>query len=232
MTVTSSAAPAVGRSKGLARPERERVLSIPPPRGRVEAVVASALAELARTYDAEVDKAEETVEDFGLTIEAMRLRDRLARAARTDLQRLLLSTPGVTERLFNEGIAAQVEEEAELGAAVKDESVAKIGKRIERASTTLDRSLQEIHATTQKFQETTQAIVTTLEKVAEALGDPKSPPPETPVEAPPPDEGPPPPPTSRASGSASGSGSGSGARSRTQKAKPPVSATTSGEATS
>lgn len=92
-----------------------RGLPIPPPSGRRERVVTDALNQLAEDFEAEHDKAEKTIDKFGLTIEIARLRDKLTRGATTDLQRLLLSTPGVPEKLFNEAV------EKQLAEAEKDE---------------------------------------------------------------------------------------------------------------
>jgi len=150
----------------------ERVLEIPPLPGRTEEVVVKAAKALSDKYAAEVEKAEQTIADFGLTIEVTRLRDRLARSAGTDLQRLLLATAGVPELLFNEAIAAQLDEEEAAGAAVKDESVQSISTRIVETSASLQASLSAINESTQKFQESTGAIVASLEKVASALQDP------------------------------------------------------------
>jgi hypothetical protein len=150
---------------------RERVLAIPPPPVRIEPAVRAAREALEVTYASEVVKAERTIAKYGLTIEAVRLRDRLARSAGSDLERLLLSTPGVTEMLFNKAVAAQLDEEKQLGSPVQDLSVQSIGARIEAASKTLERSLSAINRTNRQFQESTKAIVGTLEKVVDALQD-------------------------------------------------------------
>ena len=84
---------------------------IPPPAGTLEEVVATAVKHLAKKHKSEVDKAEETIEKYGLTIEVSRLRDRLARAATSDVERLVLSTPGVPEALFNKAVEKELEEE-------------------------------------------------------------------------------------------------------------------------
>ncbi len=107
------------------------LLRIPPPTGRLEKVVADAVAVLAKKYADDLDKAEETIEKYGLTIEVTRLRDRLARVASTDLQRLLLSTPGVAEALFNVAIEQELEQEEEEGTyfmSAKKASAPKLGK--------------------------------------------------------------------------------------------------------
>ena len=90
-----------------------RGLPIPAPSRRPEEVVAATLEEMKRAHRKDRKKAEETIEEYGLTIEVARLRDRLARAATGDLQRLLLSTPGVPEKLFNEAIERQLKDEEE-----------------------------------------------------------------------------------------------------------------------
>jgi hypothetical protein len=88
-----------------------RSLAIPPPGGTLEEVVATAVKHLAKKHKSEVDQAEETIEQYGLTIEVSRLRDRLARAATSDVERLVLSTPGVPEALFNKAVEKELEEE-------------------------------------------------------------------------------------------------------------------------
>lgn len=165
------ARPAAPRQR-RARPTAEPLLTIPPPAGLREEVVLNAsraLAERMKGED-EVEQARRTVEDYGLTIEAMRLRDRLARAARTDLQRVLLSTRGIPEALFNEAIAAQLAAEQQLASPVKDTSVVAIGQGLGSASASLTESLAAIQQTTAKFQESAAAIVTHLKEVADALG--------------------------------------------------------------
>lgn len=90
---------------------RRRTLAIPPPTPNPEAAVAKAVKRLAKKHDRKLRKAENTIEKFGLTIEATRLRDRLARAATTDVQRLVLSTAGVPEALFLKAIKRELKEE-------------------------------------------------------------------------------------------------------------------------
>lgn len=178
----SSGGPAgkAGATAGARRPDgddrrqrpvaRKRVLALPPPPGRLEAVVRTAVEELADTYAPAVRKAEGTIAEYGLTIEATRIRDRLVRAARNDLQRILLATPGVTETLFNEAIRAQLEEEEQLGQGVRDESVAALGERIDAISQSLDKSLHQVSRSTQDLQESTRSIVDVLGRVADVLG--------------------------------------------------------------
>jgi hypothetical protein len=158
-------------SGAVADEEQDRVLEIPPPPGRREKVVNDSTEALATTYAEEVQKAADTIEEFGITIEVTKLRDRLHRSVGTDLQRLLLATPGVPELLFNEAIAAQVEEEGVLGKPVKDESVVSIATRIESASTTIEQALSAINKSTEQFQESTKSIVQALDKVAKAIDD-------------------------------------------------------------
>ena len=92
-------------------PLPRRSLAIPPPGGTLEEVVATAVKHLAKKHKSEVDQAEETIEKYGLTIEVSRLRDRLARAATSDVERLVLSTPGVPEALFNKAVEKELKEE-------------------------------------------------------------------------------------------------------------------------
>jgi hypothetical protein len=87
-----------------------RSLAIPPPGGTLEEVVVSAVNKLAKKYKADLEQAEETIEKYGLTIEVNRLRERLARAATSDVERLVLSTPGVPEALFNKAVEKELEE--------------------------------------------------------------------------------------------------------------------------
>jgi len=105
-----------------------RGLPIPKPPGRREQVITDALKQLEEDLAEDHDKAEETIEKYGLTIEVARLREKLARGATTELQRLLLSTPGVAEKLFNEAVEKQLkdaeeEEEGDDEDDVKDDSV-------------------------------------------------------------------------------------------------------------
>jgi hypothetical protein len=170
-TITSSPAPSSSTFAAADTDGQKRVLQIPPLPGRREKVVQEAVAGLVDTYADEVTKAEETIKKFGLTIDVSRLRDRLARSAITDLQRLLLSTAGVPEFLFNEAIASQLAEEEEAGSPVKDTSVVSIGGQIQDASKTLEQSLSAITKSTEKLRESTAAIVSTLDKVAVAIDE-------------------------------------------------------------
>src|SRR3954469_25434557 len=107
-TTRALAAPALPPVSAGAFVKKARALEIPPPPGKREKVVNDATDAIATTYAAEVTNAEKTIDKFGLTIEVSRLCDRLHRSVGTDLQRLLLATPGVPELLFNEAIAQQL----------------------------------------------------------------------------------------------------------------------------
>src|SRR5689334_16872937 len=92
-------------AKGRAKVEtylapKRRLLEIPGPGGRPELVVGLVLKAMADARADEITRAEDAIRDNGLTIEVARLRDALLRLVPGDLQRLLLSTPGVPERLF------------------------------------------------------------------------------------------------------------------------------------
>lgn len=87
-----------------------RVLSVSPPRARLEGVVTGAVERLEKARAKDLKRAEEAIEEFGLTIEATRLRDRLEQAALSDVDQLLLSIPGVAESLFLEAIKSELEE--------------------------------------------------------------------------------------------------------------------------
>ena len=87
-----------------------RVLSVSPPRARLEGVVTGAVERLETDRAKDLKRAEKAIEEFGLTIEATRLRDRHERAALSDLDQLLLSTPGVIESLFLEAIKSELDE--------------------------------------------------------------------------------------------------------------------------
>jgi hypothetical protein len=89
---------------------RRRSLEIPPPPGRRETVVVEALKTLAKKRKKFIGKVEDAIDENGITIEVTRLRDRLTRLALGDTERLLLSTPGVTEQLFYEAIEEELEE--------------------------------------------------------------------------------------------------------------------------
>src|SRR5688500_11519299 len=97
------------RPGGLRNGLPVRGLPIPRPSRRREEVVTAALKKLEDSYEDERKEAEETIDEYGLTIEVARLRDRLDRVASSDLERLLLSTPGVAEKLFNKAIEKEVE---------------------------------------------------------------------------------------------------------------------------
>jgi len=89
---------------------RRRTLEIPPPPGRRDVVVVEALKTLAKKRKKFIGKVEDAIEDNGITIEVTRLRDRLTKLALGDTERLLLSTPGVTERLFFKAIEEELDE--------------------------------------------------------------------------------------------------------------------------
>jgi hypothetical protein len=101
------------RANALSDREVARGLSIPAPKIRWERVLREARNELADKYSADRKEAEATIEEYGLTIEISRLREKLARMATTDLQKVLLSTPGVPESLLNEAIKTQLQSEKE-----------------------------------------------------------------------------------------------------------------------
>jgi hypothetical protein len=88
-----------------------RSLEIPPPPGQREIVVVQALKTLANKRKDVIDTVEDAIEANGITIEVARLRDRLTHLALGDTERLLLSTPGVTEKLFFKAIEEELEEE-------------------------------------------------------------------------------------------------------------------------
>lgn len=146
-----------------------RGLSIPPPTGRREKVVVDTVDKLEYAHVADREKAEEVIEDYGLTIEVARLRDTLARVAATDLHGLLLSIPGVPEALFIKAIEKQLDEETNDDGGVTDASVASIGTQVGSVATSLTNSLATLNATSQKFEESSRQIVDTLAKVVEAL---------------------------------------------------------------
>ena len=102
-------------------------LRISGPPGRREQVVVDAVDAIAAQRVGDVTKAVKAIADHGLSIEVTRLRERLPGVVATDLQRLLLSTPGVTERLFLDAIEEQLAEEEErerrAATAVQDSSV-------------------------------------------------------------------------------------------------------------
>lgn len=148
-----------GRRGGTAN---RRVLEIPRPPGKVEIVVEKAVAEIAAKLRDDLRAAERTIADYGLTIEATRLRERLARSASTDLERLLLATPGVPEALFNKAIAQQLAHEKELAAeaeaAVTDNSVRNI-----------DGTLEKLHVTSQRLEDSTERIASVLGSFADLI---------------------------------------------------------------
>ncbi len=166
---TATAAPSVPRVVG-ALPSRG--LPIPRPPGRREGVVAAALQRLADKYATERQRALATIEKYGLTIEVDRLRDRLSRSATTELQRLLLSTPGVPEALLNLAIARQLEE-LEAGQNNRDEevknaTVARLGDLGDTLGTALLEALAGLSATTQQLESHSQRLVDALDKIADA----------------------------------------------------------------
>jgi hypothetical protein len=91
-------------------PRRRRSLEIPPPPGEREIVVVEALKTLTTKRKKFIRKVEDAIEDNGITIEVARLRDRLTKLALGDTERLLLSTPGVTEKLFYKAIEEELED--------------------------------------------------------------------------------------------------------------------------
>jgi hypothetical protein len=119
-----------------------RLLEIPGPSGQLEQVVRDALKTLARRRKDELTEAEDVVEQFGLTIEVARLRDRLVGLPPTDLRRLLLATPGVPEELFLKAVKDQLEEEKEQekrgDEQVKDESIDDLTKVLGKAFANLN----------------------------------------------------------------------------------------------
>jgi hypothetical protein len=90
---------------------RRRSLEIPPPPGQREIVVVEALKTLAKRRKKFVGKVEDAIENHGITIEVARLRDRLTKLALGDTERLLLSTPGVTGKLFYKVIEEELEDD-------------------------------------------------------------------------------------------------------------------------
>lgn len=163
----------VGRPAPAGDQPGRQVLTIAPPPGRPEAVVRTATAALGRRYRRQLTAAERTIEDHGLTIEATRLRERLSRAAVSDLERLLLSIPGVPEKLFNEAIEKQLRHERELADRsrnrVKDESVRGIAEKIEHASTSLEQSASVISGASSEIRDFTAAIAESLNKMVEIV---------------------------------------------------------------
>jgi hypothetical protein len=89
---------------------RRRSLEIPPPPGEREIVVVEALKTLTNKRKKFIGKVEDAIEDNGITIEVARLRDRLTKLALGDTERLLLATPGVTEKLFFKAIEEELED--------------------------------------------------------------------------------------------------------------------------
>jgi len=169
----ASEGPSTGRAKRAQDQAVRRVLTIPPPPGKLEVVVRTATDALARKYKRQLSAVERTIEDHGLTIEATRLRDRLSRAAVSDLERLLLSTPGVPEKLFNDAIEQQLRHERDLADRsrdrVKDESVRGIAEKIERASSSLEQSASVISDASTEIRDFTAAIADSLTKMVEIV---------------------------------------------------------------
>lgn len=172
-TERASEGPTAGRAKRAPDQAVRRVLTIAPPPGKPEVVVRTATAALARRYKRQLSAVERTIEDHGLTIEATRLRDRLSRAAVSDLERLLLSTPGVPEKLFNDAIEQQLRRQRELAERsrdqVKDESVRGIAEKIERASSSLEQSASVISDASTEIRDFTAAIADSLTKMVEIV---------------------------------------------------------------
>jgi hypothetical protein len=110
------------RANAISEREVARGITIPAPKIRWERVLKEARNELADKYSADRIKAEATIEQYGLSIEITRLREKLARMATTDLQRVLLSTPGVPESLLNEAIKTQLHSEKEQDEAEKKQT--------------------------------------------------------------------------------------------------------------
>lgn len=135
-----------------------RVLRIPPPTGRLEKVVTDALKRVALAHKGDLVEAEATIEKYGLTIEVTRLRDRLARAASGDLQRLLLSTPGVTEALFLEAIQQSLDEEEDL-----EQSDDAASALLMKSLTVVRRSSKRVEESTREMAETMRQVVVALE---------------------------------------------------------------------
>jgi hypothetical protein len=98
------------RSHHNGAPRRRRSLEIPPPSVPREIVVVEALRTLTKKRKKFIGKVEDAIEDNGITIEVARLRDRLVNLALGDTERLLLSTPGVTEKLFYKAIEEELED--------------------------------------------------------------------------------------------------------------------------
>ena len=122
---------------------QRRPLETPAPAPPPERVVRDVLAGLADKRKEEVTKAQKAIQEFGLTIEVTRIRERLAGMPPTDLRRLLLATAGVPEALFLAAIAEQLEEEEAKDEAVTDTSVDDLGKAIQSSFTELSKALTE-----------------------------------------------------------------------------------------
>jgi len=110
------------------RPARGLPIAKPP--GHRERIVVETIAAIEKAHGKDRKAAEDTIEKYGLTIEVSRLRDRLSRLATTELQRLLLSTPGVPETLFNRGIAQALAEAKKDETPVQDASVLTIATQV------------------------------------------------------------------------------------------------------
>jgi hypothetical protein len=123
--------------------QQRRPLEIPAPAPPPERVVRDVLAGLADKRKEKLIEAQETIQEFGLTIEVTRLRERLVGMPPTDLRRLLLATAGVPEALFLDAIAEQLEDEQEKDQAVTDASVDDLGKAIQTSFAELSKALTE-----------------------------------------------------------------------------------------
>jgi hypothetical protein len=115
-----------------------RPLEIPGPPAR-EIAVKDAIAAVVAARKGKVDEARQVIDDFGLTIEVARLRERLTGLPPTDLRRLLLSTPGVPEALFLEAIKEHLKDEREE--VVSDKSVEDLGDVIKKSFADLSDAL-------------------------------------------------------------------------------------------
>ncbi|GAA5026994.1 hypothetical protein ACFQRL_11270 [Microbacterium fluvii] len=105
-------------------------LTIAPPPGQRERVVRESLAEIAKNHKGDLATARRVIADYGLSIEVARLRDRLSRAAQSDAQRLLLSTPGVAETLFLAAIKPQLEAAQQAGGDSVLDAVEDVGDEV------------------------------------------------------------------------------------------------------
>lgn len=111
---------------------KRRPLEIPGPTSR-EPAVRDALAALILARADQPELAQKAIDDFGLTIEVARLRDRLVGLPPTDLRRLLLATPGVPEALFLRAIKEQLKDQQARDDTVSDTSVEELGDVIKKS---------------------------------------------------------------------------------------------------